>query len=160
MRGRIAQEVVNTLEAVDERTETTRKIGCEFCVTFSQGLPEGHPLRFDTPESVPPELAHTAVLYLDADLQEAKLLQFALHALPIAARAAAEDFYFPREVLRGWFGEWTPEETLARIKRMAEFNPKREPVRVEKTPGRNDPCPCGSGKKWKKCHGAGAAPGA
>ena len=23
----------------------------------------------------------------------------------------------------------------------------------DKTPGRNDPCPCGSGKKWKKCHG-------
>ena len=22
------------------------------------------------------------------------------------------------------------------------------------TPGRNDPCPCGSGKKYKKCHGA------
>lgn len=21
--------------------------------------------------------------------------------------------------------------------------------------GRNDPCPCGSGKKWKRCHGAG-----
>jgi len=26
--------------------------------------------------------------------------------------------------------------------------------RVEKVPGRNDPCPCGSGKKFKKCHGA------
>ena len=25
--------------------------------------------------------------------------------------------------------------------------------RVEPTPGRNDPCPCGSGKKFKKCHG-------
>jgi uncharacterized protein len=25
---------------------------------------------------------------------------------------------------------------------------------VEKAPGRNDPCPCGSGKKFKKCHGA------
>jgi preprotein translocase subunit SecA len=24
------------------------------------------------------------------------------------------------------------------------------------TVGRNDPCPCGSGKKFKKCHGAGA----
>jgi preprotein translocase subunit SecA len=23
--------------------------------------------------------------------------------------------------------------------------------------GRNDPCPCGSGKKYKKCHGAGEA---
>ena len=30
---------------------------------------------------------------------------------------------------------------------------KREPVRVEKTVGRNDPCPCGSGKKYKACHG-------
>lgn len=27
-------------------------------------------------------------------------------------------------------------------------------VHVEKTPGRNDPCPCGSGKKYKKCCGA------
>ncbi|MDD4821539.1 MAG: preprotein translocase subunit SecA [Bacteroidales bacterium] len=28
-----------------------------------------------------------------------------------------------------------------------------EPVRVEKRVGRNDPCPCGSGKKYKNCHG-------
>lgn len=28
-----------------------------------------------------------------------------------------------------------------------------EPVRAVTTPGRNDPCPCGSGKKFKKCHG-------
>jgi preprotein translocase subunit SecA len=27
------------------------------------------------------------------------------------------------------------------------------PVRVEKMPGRNDPCYCGSGKKFKFCHG-------
>ena len=32
--------------------------------------------------------------------------------------------------------------------------PKPDTRRVEKTPGRNDPCPCGSGKKFKKCHGA------
>lgn len=30
---------------------------------------------------------------------------------------------------------------------------KLEPVRVEKKVGRNDPCPCGSGKKYKNCHG-------
>ena len=30
---------------------------------------------------------------------------------------------------------------------------KREPVRAEHTIGRNDPCPCGSGKKYKNCHG-------
>ena len=28
-----------------------------------------------------------------------------------------------------------------------------QPIRVEKTVGRNDPCPCGSGKKYKNCHG-------
>ena len=27
-------------------------------------------------------------------------------------------------------------------------------VREEPKIGRNDPCPCGSGKKFKKCHGA------
>ncbi|HRN37633.1 MAG TPA: SEC-C metal-binding domain-containing protein, partial [Flavobacteriales bacterium] len=31
-----------------------------------------------------------------------------------------------------------------------------QPVRVEKKVGRNDLCPCGSGKKFKNCHGAGA----
>ncbi len=31
---------------------------------------------------------------------------------------------------------------------------KRQPVRAEKKIGRNDPCPCGSGKKYKKCCGS------
>jgi preprotein translocase subunit SecA len=31
--------------------------------------------------------------------------------------------------------------------------PPATPVRVGKAPGRNDPCPCGSGKKYKQCHG-------
>jgi preprotein translocase subunit SecA len=30
-----------------------------------------------------------------------------------------------------------------------------QPVKVEKRVGRNDPCPCGSGKKFKHCHGVG-----
>ena len=31
---------------------------------------------------------------------------------------------------------------------------KPRPVHVEEKIGRNDPCPCGSGKKYKNCHGA------
>ena len=34
--------------------------------------------------------------------------------------------------------------------------PRPAQRRVEAAPGRNDPCPCGSGKKYKKCHGASA----
>ena len=37
--------------------------------------------------------------------------------------------------------------------RYAEEGPK-QPVRAENQVGRNDPCPCGSGKKYKKCCGA------
>ena len=32
---------------------------------------------------------------------------------------------------------------------------KPAPIKVEKKVGRNDPCPCGSGKKYKQCHGKG-----
>jgi preprotein translocase subunit SecA len=31
--------------------------------------------------------------------------------------------------------------------------PKAKPVRATQKIGRNDPCPCGSGKKYKHCHG-------
>ena len=34
--------------------------------------------------------------------------------------------------------------------------PKQQPIVAEKKVGRNDPCPCGSGKKFKNCHGTGA----
>jgi preprotein translocase subunit SecA len=33
-------------------------------------------------------------------------------------------------------------------------DPKQVPIVNENTVNRNDPCPCGSGKKYKKCHGA------
>jgi len=53
------------------------------------------------------------------------------------------------------------EETLPEMHTNAgsedEEQPLRqEPVRVDPKVGRNDPCPCGSGKKYKKCHGASA----
>ena len=38
-----------------------------------------------------------------------------------------------------------------------DFAPKTETRHVQATPGRNDACPCGSGKKFKKCHGSAVA---
>ena len=37
---------------------------------------------------------------------------------------------------------------------LLDHGPRPETRRVGPQPGRNDPCPCGSGKKYKKCHGA------
>jgi uncharacterized protein len=39
---------------------------------------------------------------------------------------------------------------------LLDFGPRPEMRRVAPQPGRNELCPCGSGRKYKKCHGAGA----
>ncbi|MFO7924218.1 MAG: preprotein translocase subunit SecA [Bacteroidales bacterium] len=46
-------------------------------------------------------------------------------------------------------------ETSRRNEMMANTREqkKSQPVKVEKKVGRNEPCPCGSGKKYKHCHG-------
>jgi preprotein translocase subunit SecA len=42
----------------------------------------------------------------------------------------------------------------ARMAGGGEAQPVQQVVRGQEKVGRNDPCPCGSGKKYKKCHGA------
>jgi preprotein translocase subunit SecA len=46
-----------------------------------------------------------------------------------------------------------PRQSLVENRYTAEA---RKPARVNQQVGRNDPCPCGSGKKYKRCCGAGA----
>ncbi len=43
----------------------------------------------------------------------------------------------------------------ARMAGAGDVQPVQQVVRAQEKVGRNDPCPCGSGKKFKKCHGAG-----
>jgi len=42
----------------------------------------------------------------------------------------------------------------ARMAGAGDAQPVQQVVRGQEKVGRNDPCPCGSGKKYKKCHGA------
>ncbi|HNI32527.1 MAG TPA: SEC-C metal-binding domain-containing protein [Chitinophagales bacterium] len=49
-------------------------------------------------------------------------------------------------------GDGTTEEEYAGAE-TAETKEKQQPARAEVKIGRNDPCPCGSGKKFKQCHG-------
>jgi preprotein translocase subunit SecA len=44
----------------------------------------------------------------------------------------------------------------ARMAGAGDAQPVQQVVRGQEKVGRNDPCPCGSGKKYKKCHGANA----
>ena len=46
------------------------------------------------------------------------------------------------------------KEEIEAEKKLIKETKKVDPVHVDAGPGRNDPCPCGSGKKFKKCCGA------
>ena len=52
--------------------------------------------------------------------------------------------------LKAWEGIFSEEKIMQIIK---DFK-RSKIVHKKKEPGRNDPCPCGSGKKYKKCCGA------
>ncbi len=63
-------------------------------------------------------------------------------------RAPKERYIESREDL-------TDPNQQAAAQRDTRERPKSQPVVADKLPGRNDPCPCGSGKKFKNCHGRG-----
>jgi preprotein translocase subunit SecA len=86
----------------------------------------------EEPRSQPRNLSYTAP---EDPVQGAGALQAAFAASPedLALMAGAGDF---------GHAEPLPTEEVV-----------QQPVRVEKLPGRNEPCYCGSGKKFKLCHG-------
>ena len=73
---------------------------------------------------------------------------------PEQVRAAAPERPAPRQQYQETKQDLTDPNQQAAAQRDTREQ-KHEPIRVQKTPGRNDPCPCGSGKKFKNCHGKG-----
>ena len=47
------------------------------------------------------------------------------------------------------------EDNQKTMQMLAEYKMRHTPKIREYNIGRNDPCPCGSGKKFKNCHGKG-----
>jgi hypothetical protein len=122
-------------------------------------LPKESPYHFKSEEEVPDGLARTCA----ANLSEAVTLpgdyelgpSCVLSLVPWLARAKGEDLYLPREVVRHSIAPYTPQAAIQLLQRWTNLyivNPT-EPVRVEAKPGRNEPCECGSGQKFKRCHG-------
>src|SRR6185295_6145918 len=64
----------------------------------------------------------------------------------LAAKSNMEDF--TRNIQR------KKDMELAQLQFGGDDSTNARPVQAGQKVGRNDPCPCGSGKKYKKCHGA------
>ena len=50
-----------------------------------------------------------------------------------------------------WSRKSMTSDEIDEEKELLDNTPPVEPIKGDQTPGRNDPCPCGSGKKYKKC---------
>ncbi|TAM21039.1 MAG: preprotein translocase subunit SecA, partial [Nevskiaceae bacterium] len=74
-----------------------------------------------------------------------------------AAEAAEQRMQFQHanapDMLHGGAEPAAPAEPAAGVLRTTQPDARLAPVRTAPKVGRNDPCPCGSGKKYKLCHG-------
>jgi hypothetical protein len=153
MKGGFAEHARNALTGETDASAIIRT-GRDLCVTLSELAPEGSSYRFDSPEDVPEPLALTAVYNMPLDILEGTGFHICLLGASFAARAAPEDFYFPREYARYYCYEHSPDRLLELLKAAGNYRFRRaKPAASKKTAGRNELCPCGSGKKYKRCHG-------
>jgi uncharacterized protein YecA (UPF0149 family) len=70
------------------------------------------------------------------------------------AKDKLEQHYRNKEkkgVLGSLFKKTVDPDLLSEEETMLENTAPVEPIQAAAEPGRNDPCPCGSGKKFKKC---------
>jgi preprotein translocase subunit SecA len=90
---------------------------------------------------------HLQVVVDDEPQSAVRNVQYSAPSDPVQGSTSIASAMAAEAQLAGGGGEEFDEE-VAESMAVAQ-----EPVRVEKTPGRNEPCYCGSGKKYKLCHG-------
>jgi hypothetical protein len=156
--GPVTEVFPRVAQVLDEREESLRARALararQAAVAGTAHLPESSPFRFANVEQVSDE---AAMPWAFATWHDARAGDNAgslmLGGVVLAAKARAEDFYFPAQLLHA-LGPPDMEQIGGSI---VEFVRARvgspQPVARQKEPGRNDACACGSGKKYKKCHG-------
>lgn len=135
--------------------DLARDFGRERVAESTAHLADDARYRFHDPKGVPDELALPALLEAPFDTFDPLAgFPMTLGAVVASARLRAEELYFPATFLHARGGA---EDLGVWGTRLVERNRAvlvSSPVRLEGPKvGRNDPCPCGSGKKHKKCHG-------
>jgi hypothetical protein len=140
------------LDDPDGSVEAALRFGRVMYGAYSRILaPAGSPHRAERDEDVTREQALLVIANNDGDC----MVKTAMEVLPWVARVASpEDFYFPEEAERVMRHPLTPARTTPWLERLRDGRVTAiEPQRVGERPGRNDPCSCGSGAKFKKCCG-------
>jgi hypothetical protein len=150
--------VADMARIIDEKENELRADGLDLgrrrLVMLTEHLPESSPYRYADVASVPDELVLPSMFGLWGDaLNGERAADILLVMLPNVARARAEDFYLPATVQHALGAPELVEMGESLVDMHRKLLGERKPVVRADHTGRNDPCPCGSGKKFKKCHG-------
>ncbi len=153
-------------KALAEDGESSRTIhrllGVNLLRSIREATPPEHPIHglAASDEDVPDEIAYLLPMLVDTSLHGNVEAQFILPLLlPWVVDADLEQLYFPADTLTRLQLDVTspPERILAHLDDYSAYMNRAGPARREAVPGRNEPCSCGSGKKYKRCCGAGTA---
>jgi hypothetical protein len=128
--------------------------GADRWVRATRDAPPGTPLRFERVEDVPEDLALCAAVNDPFEFQKDTPAVFDMFlTLPWVARVEPEQLYLPRAAIKACWMRWEPEYSLQNLRRHRDYFTNK-PKRVRpRGPARKGPCPCGSGKKYKRCCG-------
>jgi len=143
--------ILDRKRGLEQAESTLRKLG----FTWAQQLPEGSEFRsYPSHEEFPLDLA-LPVIMRDAVsvFSPMNMLWTAARLMPVIARANELDLYPSRALARVRPGGWSVQKGMRLLDCWRQNVALPEPTRVEKRPGPNQPCSCGSGKKYKRCCG-------
>ncbi len=126
------------------------RIGGQIVLDNAQNLPEQY--RYERLEDVPVSLARSILVNTSqCVLTDADQIAASFWHLPWLVRAEPSELYLPHDLVEVIRGPWRMEDTIALMEMQRAEEGVRKPRKSEKVAGRNDPCPCGSGKKHKRC---------
>jgi hypothetical protein len=161
-RGQIAIVIRELQKVLDPESQDKLRrdhilLGAHAYAAFAERFPADSPMRFTRVEDVPEDLALTAAVNFDGNLyRDHQDIARTLTAIPWLATASGADLYFPAKFFESCGPLFPLEATRERIDSYYRFYLFDRPARAEERPGRNEPCSCGSGKKYKRCCGASA----
>lgn len=149
----ISARFFDAMNQVDDDTSAS-SVGARLLL-LSRQAPAGDGLG-PTLEHMPEELHATLAANLALPLWDQEGgLELYTATLSQVARFEARDFYLPARYASLVHERYSRSSALEYVKVRvgADFRSRRKPYVAPTKPGRNEPCSCGSGKKYKRCCG-------
>lgn len=146
-----------TLEDPDATERRVLGRGARIAVKLAEAMGAPAPFDFRSEGDVPADIALVLDTYwtgywADTGEETARLFD----SVSVAARREPEELFLPQAAIDALLPQAGPGDALVIQDRYERyFKKSRDPVVAPPRPGRNEPCPCDSGRKFKKCCGAG-----